>query len=68
MKRLDPVTMAIFATIIVAAFIAIYVLQGIGVMSEVAAEFKGALIAAFSLILSYYFGSSKGSRDKDEKK
>ena len=65
--KTEQIVMLAIGILILVAFIGIYVLQGIGIMQEVAAEFKGALISAFTLVLGYYFGSSKGSRDKDSK-
>jgi len=62
--------MYILAVIIIAG---IFILLGVLLMHEIPTENKdllniviGAFIASFSAVISYFFGSSKGSAEKNE--
>lgn len=53
--------------------VGIFVLLGVLIMHEIPETNKdllnmivGAFIASFTLVISYFFGSSKGSADKNE--
>jgi hypothetical protein len=69
MKPRDIFQYALGAIIVVAFFLMIYLLLFNGV-PEVNKDLlnitAGALISAFTGIVGYYYGSSKGSSDKNE--
>jgi hypothetical protein len=66
-KSLVPAALAI---VVVLAWVAIqwYLLSHVvdASMRELVARVLGTLDAALTLVLSFYFGSSRGSQDKDE--
>lgn len=70
MKSVKNAAMYVLAALIVLAFFGVVVLLVIkGIPPENKDMFNlllGALIAAFTAVVQYWFGSSKGSADKTE--
>lgn len=70
MKKHDAFMISLGATIVIAFFGLIYLLIKIAVPADnkdILNIVVGSLIGAFSMVVSYYFGSSMGSKSKDEK-
>ena len=55
----------ILALLLIVAIIGVYVAVGAGVLPDLPGEIIGSLIAAFALVVQFYFRKSKPPSDDD---
>ena len=66
MKAKDIYMYVLGAIIVIGFFLVLSVMIFVGGYDKDLSIVLGALIAAFSMVVSYFFGSSKGSSDKND--